>query len=286
MTATAAAQNPGGPTYLKTGMLVARIASDPPGVIEDPGKHAGPAIVIHLGPSVHIYCRRAGQCHSGVAVHGDIDIVPPGTPSRWEVKNLDTALMIGVQGELMRSVAEERGLDVRQISIFNRFQMRDLQIEHIGWALKAEMETGLPTRRLYADSLATALAVRLLEGHSSASRITDSRASMSGRKLRLVLSYIEDNLVQDLSLQELAAVAGIGLSQFKKVFRESVGRPVHRYVIERRVERAKMLLRDSRLPIAQIALDTGFAHQSHLARHVRQVTGLSPKAIREDAYRE
>jgi AraC family transcriptional regulator len=267
-------------------MLVARIASDPPGVIEDPGKHAGPAIVIHLGPSVHIYCRRAGQCHSGVAVHGDVDIVPPGTPSRWEVKNLDTALMIGVHGELMRCVAEERGLDVRQISILNRFQMRDLQIEHIGWALKAEMESGLPTRRLYADSLATALAVRLLEGHSSASRITDGRASMSGRKLRLVLSYIEDNLVQDLSLQELAAVAGIGLSQFKKVFRESVGRPVHRYVIERRVERAKMLLRDSRLPIAQIALDTGFAHQSHLARHVRQVTGLSPRAIREDAYRE
>jgi AraC family transcriptional regulator len=286
MTATAAAPNPGSPRLLRTGMLAARIASDPPGVIEDPGRHAGPAIVIHLGPSVHIHCNRGGQSHSGVAVHGDIDIVPAGTPSRWEVKQLDTALMIGVHAGLICSVAEERGLDLRQVSILNRFQIRDPQIEHIGWALKAEMESGLQTRRLYADSLATALAVRLLEGHSSASRLTDGRASMSGHKLRLVLSYIEDNLVQDLSLQELAAIAGIGLSQFKKVFREAVGRPVHRYVIERRVERAKMLLRDSRLPIAQIALDTGFAHQSHLARHMRQVIGLSPKAVREDGYRE
>src|SRR5215470_8445117 len=132
MTATAAAQNVARPTYLKTRTLVARIASDPPGVIEDPGRHSGPAIAIHLGPSVHIHCSRAGQSHSGVAVHGDIDIVPPATPSRWEFKNLDTALMIGVHAELMRSVAAERGLDVRHVSILNRFQMRDPQIEHIG----------------------------------------------------------------------------------------------------------------------------------------------------------
>jgi AraC family transcriptional regulator len=51
--------------------------------------------------------------------------------------------------------------------------------------------------------------------------------------------------------------------------------------VQRRVERAKTLLSESNLPISQIALETGFAHQSHLAHHMRRVLGISPKAVRE-----
>ena len=75
------------------------------------------------------------------------------------------------------------------------------------------------TGRLYTDSLATELAVRLVECHSSVSFLKEDRQSLSGRKLRLVLGYIEDNLTQDLSLRTLAALAEIGISQFKKAFR-------------------------------------------------------------------
>ncbi len=57
------------------------------------------------------------------------------------------------------------------------------------------------TGRLYTDSLATELALHLLERHSSASNLKHDKASLSGRKLRLVLGYIEDNLAQDLSLR-------------------------------------------------------------------------------------
>jgi AraC family transcriptional regulator len=57
---------------------------------------------------------------------------------------------------------------------------------------------------------------------------------------------------------------------------------VHQYVIQRRVDRAATLLRNSRLPIGQIATEVGFAHQSHLARHLRRVTGVSPNQLRQD----
>ena len=264
----------------RTEVLTVRIATDPPGVIDAPGTSAA-GIVIHLGPSVVIACRRASQSHRGLAVHGDIDIVPPHLPSRWEVKQKDTALIIGVDGALLRSVSEERGLDFRHIEILNRFQTRDPQIEHIGWALKVEMETRA-TGPLYIDSLATALAVCLVERHSSVSRLKEDKSSLPGRKLRLVLAYIEDNLTRDLSLRTLASLADIGISQFKKAFRESRGVPVHQYVIQRRVDRAATLLRNSRLPIGQIATEAGFAHQSHLARHLRRVTGVSPNQLRQD----
>ncbi len=266
----------------QTSALTVRIATDPPGVIDAPARPVA-GIVIHLGPSVDIACRRASQSHRGRAVHGDVDIVPPHIASRWEVKQKDTALIIGVDGALLRSVAQERGVD--RFEILNRFQTRDLYIERIGWALKTEMETH-STRRLYTDSLATELALHLLERHNSASNLKHDKASLSGRKLRLVLGYIEDNLAQDLSLRTLASLADIGISQFKKAFRESRGLPVHQYVIQRRVDRATVLLRDGKLPIAQVAAEAGFAHQSHLARHLRRITGVSPHRLRQDFARE
>lgn len=270
---------------LRSEALTVRLATDPPGVVEAPARPF-PGIVIHVGPSVRIACRRGGQCHRGLAVHGDIDIVPIGMPSRWEVQQKDTALIIGVQPGFLRAIAQERGLDPERVEIVNRFQMRDPHIEHVGWALKAQLEAHQPAIRLYTDSLATALTLRLLERHSLAAPKLEESAAMPGRRLRMALSYIEDNLVEDLSLAEVAGVAGIGISQFKKVFRESLGVPVHRYVIQRRVERAKTLLKDEHRTIGQIAIEAGFAHQSHLAHHVRRLTGVSPRQLRDHLYRE
>jgi len=95
-----------------------------------------------------------------------------------------------------------------------------------------------------------------------------------------VLSYIEDNVGEDISLSEIAAVSGLSVSHFKRLFRESVGLPVHQYLIRRRLERAKELLAEGKLSISQIAIETGFAHQSHLARHMRRVFGISPRTLR------
>ena len=56
--------------------------------------------------------------------------------------------------------------------------------------------------------------------------------------------------------------------------------PVHQYILRRRVERAKLLLQDRSLSIAQVAFATGFAHQSHLARHMRKILGMTPAVVR------
>jgi AraC family transcriptional regulator len=161
--------------------------------------------------------------------------------------------------------------------------MRDPQIENIGWALKVEMESGCPSGRLYLDSLAVSVAARLLLGHSSVSAQSRERnGRLSRLRMKRVLSYIEDNLAQDLSLQDVASFAGLSVSHFKRLFRKSAGLPLHQYLIRRRVERAKTLLIEGRLPISQIALEAGFAHQSHLAHHLRRILGVSPKSVRDE----
>ena len=107
---------------------------------------------------------------------------------------------------------------------------------------------------------------------------------MSGYRLRQVLSYIEYNLARELSLKEIAGVAGVSVSHCNAAFRKAVGVPVHQYVIQRRVERAKTLLGERDLSISQIAIETGFSHQSHLAYHVRRLLGVSPLRLRENRH--
>jgi AraC family transcriptional regulator len=257
------------------------LRSDPPGRLEVPGL-PDTFVSIHVGPSVQIACRRGGYSHRGLTVHGDIEIIPADTPSIWEIGEKDAALILGVTPGLLHTVAEQLDFDPRRVEIRNRFQARDIQLENIGWALKAEMESGYPCGRLYRDSLAVAVATRLVTCHSSvSSEPPKQNGRLTGYKLKQTLSYIEDNLGQNLSLSEIAAVTGLSVSHFKILFREAVGLPVHQYVIRRRVERARTLLSESEMPISQVALETGFAHQSHLAHHTRRLLGVSPKAIRE-----
>src|ERR1044071_5575630 len=257
------------------------LLSDPPGLVEVPALR-NTLVSIHFGPSVHIACRRGGESYRGTAVHGDIDIVPAGVPSFWELKEKDTAFILSVSPELINMVAEGFDFDPSRIEIRNRFQMRDTQLENIGWALKAEMESGYPCGNLYLDSLAVSVAARLVRCHSSISAESEKpNGRLLGRRLKDVISFIENNMIQNIYLYDIASVAGLSVSHFKSLFRESVGLPVHQYVIRRRVERAKSLLGEGKMPISQIALETGFAHQSHLAHHMRRLLGVSPKTLRE-----
>jgi AraC family transcriptional regulator len=257
-----------------------RLMSDAPGLVEM--KAQPKAIVsVHLGPSSRMLCRHGNVPHHGTAIHGDVEIIPWGISGSWELKERDAALVMMIAPSLLLTAAQDMGGDSSQIELRSRFHVRDLQIEHIAWALKSEMEHGNPSGHLYRDSLAMALAVHLVRNHSSLSGpVSRTNGKMSPGKLKQVLMFIEDHLAQDLSLVDVARASGVSVSHCNVLFRESVGLSIHQYVIRRRVERAAWMLQEGRLSISQIALETGFAHQSHLAMHMRRLLGTSPRNLR------
>jgi AraC family transcriptional regulator len=261
--------------------MALQLRSDPAGILEVPELQRV-LVAIHVGAAARISCRRGGESHTGSAVHGDIDIIPARVDARWEIHdNNDTALILALPPSLLDTVAEEQGLDPRRVEVRDRFQIRDAQLENICWALKAEMESNYPSGRLYVDSLAVSVASRLISTHSSiAQHQVLQRGGLGGRRLKQTLAYIEDHLSEDLSLSSIASISGISPSHFKTLFRESVGVPVHQYVVQRRIESAKDMLMQGKMSIAEIALATGFSHQSHLARHMRRSVGLSPRAMK------
>jgi AraC family transcriptional regulator len=258
--------------------LEAEFLRIPPGLTHVPGSSSH-RLGNHFGRSVNADCRCDGQRHRRVQKHGDIDIVPAGLEGSWEDDAACNILRLQVSPALLRDAAIDLGRNPDGAAVAPRFQLRDPQIEAIAWAIKTELEATAPSDRLYAEALGTALAIRLVEVGSRSLRAGAGGPALSARQRRLLVDFIETHLDQSLSLTELATVAGLSVSHLKTLFRNTFGMPVHQYVVRCRVEHARALLLSGDMPMSRIALEAGFADQSHMATCMRRVLGLTPGAI-------
>jgi transcriptional regulator of acetoin/glycerol metabolism len=107
-----------------------------------------------------------------------------------------------------------------------------------------------------------------------------SRGGLSPTVTRRVCDYIAGHLDEKIRLDGLAALTGLSTDHFARAFHQSVGMPPHTYLLRRRLEEVEYMLRETHAPLSQIALATGFADQSHLARHFRRWAGMSPRQVR------
>ncbi|RZL82531.1 MAG: AraC family transcriptional regulator, partial [Sphingomonas sp.] len=105
--------------------------------------------------------------------------------------------------------------------------------------------------------------------------------SLDRPKLRALARYIEDNLAAKLDLADMAVFVGCDPFHFAHRFSSAVGVSPHRYVVRRRLERARALLQRSRHPVADIAIATGFSDQSHMTNWMRRICGVTPARYRK-----
>jgi AraC family transcriptional regulator len=229
-----------------------------------------------LGEPVPVSYRWDRHERQGVRLHGQFCVVPAGASTRWTVSRQATSLLLRLSPLMVRDAAEAMGLDARA-ALAPAIHIRDPQIERIGWMMQAEDHDAYPGGRLFTDSLAAALAARLLALETRKStQVSGTSRALPAWRLRRVLEYIETHLDRNLTLAELAEVAGFSVSHFKPLFATAVGVPVHRFVLQRRVERARLRLQEGRMSRTEIALEAGFSHPSHMARWMRRITGQGP----------
>jgi AraC family transcriptional regulator len=229
-------------------------------------------IRIHAGPPVRGVCGR----QRFVNERGDVDLLPAGWAEQWHSEGASEWRVVRLPRALLTRAALEVGRGSGD-DLAARCQLRDPRIQHVVWALDAEREAGGPNGLLYAEALGLALAFHLLGGYAAPAR---PERGLSGAERQRVIDYVEAHLDRNLSLPMLASVAGMSMSHFKTLFRRSMGLPVHEYVVQRRVERAKELLLRADIPAAEVALASGFAHQSHMARCMKRVLGVTPTQLR------
>jgi len=112
---------------------------------------------------------------------------------------------------------------------------------------------------------------------------TPSNADVSPSRFAIVFEHIEENLDGEVNLVDLASLVGLSVSHFSHAFKAAFGVAPYRYILQRRLAKAKALLRTSEATIAEIAACVGFSSQSRFSQMFAQSTGLTPSAYRSHA---
>jgi AraC family transcriptional regulator len=221
------------------------------------------------------------RTRSIIVTHGHVHVGDARLPLWVRYKASPSFFAVALDEAFVTEISQKAFNQGDDFSIRTSIGVQDPVIARLGALGRSELsERGLGGS-LYLEGLAAMLTVYLLRSYGSPKCLPiPLRGGLAPRQMRRVLDYIDAQLTEELGLVELAAIAGLSPHHFVEAFKISVGKPPHRYVIERRIQRALELLRDGDRTIAEIAHAAGFSSQSHLTANFRQVVGLTPGRFR------
>jgi AraC family transcriptional regulator len=227
--------------------------------------------------------KRGSRLVQGWSDPGTVNLTPANFYAKWEADGSSHAIVVCVKDALLsRVILENWGADPRGVEIVPQFLVRDSVIEAVVTQLAVEVGNDSPSDFLYAESACEFLAHYLIQRYSTLSKTpTRPFGGLPGHRLKVVKDYIEENLGNPIALRELAGLACVSVRHFERAFRQSLGVPPHRYVLERRVSAARdLLLSHPELNIEEIARQLGFSSSSHLSSAFVRRMGCSPATFR------
>jgi AraC family transcriptional regulator len=170
------------------------------------------------------------------------------------------------------------------VSLAPRLFFEDTGVWEIAIRLKALIEGPGAIDRLYCESLGVVLAHELLAFGSGGGRVEPAvRGGLAGWQQRVVASYIEENVADEITLATMAQLARLSPYHFSRAFKQTFGMPPHRFHMHRRIERAKSLLRSPVASVTSVGMALGFSEPSAFSTAFRKATGMSPTGFRRSA---
>lgn len=157
----------------------------------------------------------------------------------------------------------------------------DETVRNLGLSMRAALAKPEQVNRMFTDHVALALGAHVAQTYGGMSvDLRPPRGGLAPHHERRVKAIVNANLDGEVSLDSLARECGLSTSHFSRAFRQSTGESPHQWLLQRRVDKSKDLLRNSRLSLSEIALACGFSDQSHFTRVFSRTVGISPGAWR------
>ncbi|THD05523.1 hypothetical protein B1810_02045 [Panacagrimonas perspica] len=220
-----------------------------------------------------------GRSVEGWSQPGLVTIVPPATPIVWDVFGEVHSCTLHLPPERFQALVDDTPCEDLMRDIRFEFALRDPFIAESASLLVHELHN--PTQRgpLYADAMADAIAMHLLQHHSESHFDRIRAGKLPAAMLAKVYEHIESRVAEGTTLDELAKICDMSRSQFTRAFRASTGTSPHKYLLGRRIARATEKLLHG-VPMVNIAFACGFSSQSHFTDMFRRAVGVTPAAFR------
>ena len=236
-------------------------------------------IVMHLGGAKRVARSCDGAPVSTIAERGSLTFVPAGTAFTWNTSGPIAFAHLYLRPQQLDEVmGSEFDLEGRGATLVERVGFRDPQLERLLGRMIEECESRTQASPLLLDSLLESLLIRLARNHASRVITGHSRAlALAPHRLQRVLEFIDANLGREIDLADLVAAAGSSQFHFSHAFNAATGCSPYRYLIQRRIEYAKVLLMTCDDPLSVISSKCGFNSRHQFAVMFKRAVGVGPK---------
>ncbi|EAQ45234.1 Transcriptional Regulator, AraC family protein [Roseobacter sp. MED193] len=240
-------------------------------------------VLLNLNRNVHrVQNWRDGELRDFMFHKDEIVVTPAGMRSGWRWHGTSDVIVITLDPVKVAQFAQsELGilLDPQQFCDLPQFSDPDLCAA--GVILRDALETDDMSSAVMFEAMSRVFLVKLLQkyGKRRAEEV-DLSARFTSRHYQSVLFYIQTRLDRTITVDQLAAEAGMSSSHFARLFKETLGSTPMQYVMAYRIEQAIRMMEDTARPLGDIALACGFADQAHFTRSFKQVVGQTPRTHR------
>ena len=239
-------------------------------------------IKVYLKPESNSLSKIGNVVKTENAQVGDIAIVPAKV-NYWQKIEADVSegIVFNIEPQIIARMAYE-STNSERVELLPTFPKSDPLIYHIALSIKANFDSG-NYDQLYVESLFHSLSIHLFRNYTAQKfDLKKYGDGLPSFKLKLAINYINDHLDQTIKLNDIAEILDLSQFYFCHLFKQSTGIAPYKYVIQKRVQRAKKLLSHSKVPLVDIAYECGFSSQSQMTKHFRKCEGMTPKVYRSN----
>jgi AraC family transcriptional regulator len=242
---------------------------------------SGHVVMTYYGPPQHIDWRAGRAWLASRTQPGSISLIPEGHEGHWNIAGPIGVSHVYLTGQRLQSCADLIA-GGKRIELIDRVGFEDPTAARVLELLSHEAALGDRSSRLFLEQAVDLLCMQLIRGHSSIGALPTSapRRGLANWQVKRVTTYMRDHLDQEIGLQELATLVGLSRFHFCTAFRMATGHTPHEWLTVQRIQRAKELLTDLKLPITDIALTVGYQTPSAFAATFRRIAGVTPTEFR------
>jgi len=243
---------------------------------------SGHVLMTYYGAAQHIAWRTGARRLTSQTRPGSITLIPDGHDGHWDIAGPIVVSHVYLTDQRLQACADLLS-GGRRIELVDRVAFDDPATSHILGLLSQEAVTGDPASRLFVEQAIDLLCTQLVRSHSSLSAQPQAapRRGLADWQLKRVTNYMAEHVDQAISLDELAALAGLSRFHFCTAFRLAAGQTPHSWLTAIRMQQACRLLADQKLSIIHVALAVGYQTPSAFAATFRRATGVTPSEFRK-----